>query len=330
MQANAERYGIPAQSVLVMRNGEVVYRNQLGVTDIETGRSVQANDVYGAYSVAKLFVSVLVLELVDQGRVDLQAPASRYVPDLPPAWEEVRVEHVLNHVSGLPDYIAGPDGLTNFPPTLDAVFRRLGEQPMDASPGTELRYNQTNYLVLQAVLEAAYGKPYREIVRSRIVEPLGLRDVYLGVGTAPRERLVTPYHGEDGRLTPDETIPWPEYAVSHAELYTTADDLGRFLTAVAQGRFARRETLLRLWRPYRLANGGTGFASGWDYGEADGFRQVGHDGAVKVRVRLLFHDPSLNDHYVIVYLTNGTRDNTWTSTLVDSIQPLVLRDQAVR
>lgn len=328
LAANAEQHGIPAQAVLVMHNGETLYRHQRGVANVETGRAVRPDDIYAAYSVSKLFVSTLVLELVDQGRVDLEAPASRYV-DLPAACREVRVEHLLNHASGLPDFFEGADGPLDFPPTRAEVFRVLGERSLVFSPGAESRYTQTNYLVLQAILEAAYRTTYREIVRTRIVEPLGLKEVHLGLSNAPPQRLVSPYRGEDGRLVADPAPPWRDYSIAHAELYATPDDLGLFLTAVAQGRFARRETLMRVWRPYRLANGRTSnFASGWDYGESGGWREVGHDGGVKVRVRLLFPDDDLGDHYVIVYLTNGSRDGVFTRTLVESVQAIVLDHEA--
>jgi len=330
LQSNAEQYGIPAQAVLVMHNGDTLYRSQTGLADVETGRPARPDDIYGVYSVSKLFVSTLVLELVDQGRVDLEAPASRYAT-LPAAWREVRIDQLLNHASGLPDFFMGPEGPTDFPPTRDDAFRLLGAQPLVFAAGAEGRYTQTNYLVLQAVLEAVHAMPYREIVETRIVEPLGLRNVYLGLANAPRERLVSPYHGEDGNLVRDRIIPWRDYSIAHAELFTTPDDLGVFLTAVAQGRFARPTTLARVWRPYRLTSGeASNFASGWDYGESGEYREVGHDGAVKVRVRLLFRDDSMSDHYVIVYLTNGTRDNTWTRILVDSIQPVILADQDPR
>ncbi len=69
---------------------------------------------------------------------------------------------------------------------------------------------------------------------------------------------------------------------------------------------------------------------GWDYGESGPYTEVGLDGGVKVRVRLLFRNGDLSDHYVIVYLTNGTRDNVWTRTLVESVQRIGLRDQEGR
>ena len=123
---------------------------------------------------------------------------------------------------------------------------------------------------------------------------------------------------------PDRPIAWPTYSAAHGNLYSTADDLASFLSAVAQGKFVSRENLLRLWKPYAFANGNTGyFASGWEYGESGAWHEVGHDGGAKVRVRLVF-GKDLNDPAAIVYLTNGSRDNVWSRTLVDSVQQLVL------
>lgn len=321
---NSEQHGIPAQAVLVLHNGQVLYRNQTGVADVETSRAARPDDIYAVYSVAKLFVSTLILELADQHRLELDQPASRYVAGLPATWRDVRIDQLLSHASGLPDFFDGADG--PFPPTRDDVFRTLGDRPLVFAPGSEQRYTQTNYLVLQAVLEALHGAPYREIVRTRITEPLGMENTYLGLSHAPRDRLVSPYRGENGRIVRDRMIAWQDYSIAHAELFTTPEDLGTFLTAVARGRYARPEMLTRVWHPSRLANGElTSFASGWDYDEADGFRTVGHDGGVKVRVRLLFRGDDLGDHHVIVYLTNGTRDGVWTRRLVESVQRIVLR-----
>lgn len=325
LEVNARQYGIPAQSVLVMHKGKVIYRKQTGLADVESNRSVRADDIYAFYSVSKLFVSTLIFELVDDGRLDLTAPVGRYVANLPTTWQGVRIEQLLNHVSGLPDFFEGPVVPTSFPPTRDEMFRSLAERPFYFEPGTQSRYTQTNYVLLQAVIESIYGLSYREIVQTRIVGPLQLRDVYLGYARAPKERLVTAYVGRDGKLVRDQTILWQDYSIAHGELFTTADDFGRFLSAVARGKFARQEALVKFWRPYRLANGdGAGFASGWDYGANDDMVDVGHDGAVKVRVRLLFRDGNLDDSYVIIYLTNGSRDNVWSRTLVESLEKIIL------
>lgn len=324
LAANAAEHGIPAQAVVVLRNGEPIYRGFSGHTTIEADVPVDAGTVFHTLSVSKLFASTLLLQLADQGQVDLTAPASRYLDDLPPAWRAITVEQFLSHVSGVPEYFDTANLSKSFPSSLRAVFGQLAEQPLVDPPGTRTRYTQTNYLVVGAILEAVTKARYEDLVRDRIIAPLGLRNTWFGREQVPRHRLAAEYHGEAGRIVPDATIHWPAYSATHTGIYSRADDMATFLAAVADGRFVSRQALPRLWKPYAFANGNTGFfAAGWDYARPGAWHELGHDGGAKLRVRLLFRD-DFNDHVVIVYFTNGSRDNVWSRTLVDSVQRVVL------
>ncbi|KAG0936268.1 hypothetical protein G6F31_015770 [Rhizopus arrhizus] len=97
LQANRERYGIAGQAVLVARNGNVLYQGASGERDPATHAPATVDTIFTSQSVAKLLTSTLVMQLVEQGKVDLDAPASRYVPDLPSAWQAISVRDYLNH-----------------------------------------------------------------------------------------------------------------------------------------------------------------------------------------------------------------------------------------
>ena len=322
---NAERHGIAGQAVLILRNGKTIYRGSQGLADREARTPVRPGDIFAVFSVSKLFASVLVMQLVESGKLDLRAPASRYLPDLPAGWRSITVEQFLDHVSGVPDYFDGnPDSIR--PATRQAMFAELAGKPMQFETGTRTRYNQTNFIVLGAILETLYGMSYRQIVTERIVEPLGLKNTYLGKRHVPAGKLMKVYRDEDGELVPDSIIDWPEYAIVHVDLFTTIDDLGAFLGAVCQGRLVKRETLLRLWKPYRYRDGSDGsFAAGWEYGTSGASRQVGHGGGNKVAVRLVFRDSLADDSYAYVYLTNGGVEDIGSSTLIDSLRNVVSR-----
>ncbi len=322
--SNAAEHGISAQAVVILRGGEAVYRQYSGHTASDGSALVDQDSVFQIYSVSKLFATVLLLQLAEQGSVDLDAPASRYVDGLPPTWRATLVAQFLNHVSGVPEYYDATDLSQPFLPSLRAVFEHLADRPMVDPPGTRTRYTGTNFLVIEAILESVTGNSYSDLVRDRIMAPIGLRNTWLGPDGVPRNRLVADYHGKDGRLVPDLPIAWPAYSIAHGNLYSTADDVAAFLSAVAKGQFVSREVLMRRWKPYTFPNGNNGyFASGWEYGESGAWREVGHDGGAKVRVRIVFRD-GLTQPVVIVYLTNGSRDNVWSRTLVESVQQIVL------
>lgn len=328
---NAERHGIAGQAVLILHNGKTVYRGSHGLADREKKIAVRPDHIFPVFSVSKLFASVLVMQLVERGQVDLKAPASRYLPDLPERWRSITVDEFLNHSSGVPDYWGTDLATFRLPPTREAIFKDLAGKPMQFATGADTRYNQTNFIVLGALLETLYGKTYRQIVTERIVEPLALRHTYLGERHVPAAEVVASYRGEDGELVPDHDIDWTEYAIVHAELYTTVDDLGRFLNALCEGRLLEPETLLRLWKPHRRRDGDDSmFAAGWEHETGGSYTYIGHEGGGKVRVRLLFRDSLADDTYAYIYLTSGSAENVWSRRLVDSLMTVMARYEPKR
>ncbi|WMJ69677.1 serine hydrolase domain-containing protein [Stenotrophomonas sp. 24(2023)] len=325
LQANRDRYGIAGQAVLVAHNGTLLYQGASGERDPATHARASVDTIFAAQSMAKLLTSTLVMQLVDAGKVDLDAPASRYVADLPTAWQAIHVRDFLNHSSGIGEYYERIDnrwvskGYAGVAPTLAAALKVAGAAPMQFTTGSRVQYTQANYLVLTALLEAQYGTPYPAIARERILRPLKMHSTSWGLASVPVQRAAVPYIGKDGTLQPANEDPWPAYGWGHADLQTTVGDMNRFLQALATGKLVRVATLEKLWQPQALRGGGSNFFStGWDTTRTDGYTQVGHDGGTRVRVRLAYKGSLADGYWVFVYLTNGSARNVWSSTLVES------------
>lgn len=335
LEVNRQRYGIAGQALLVAHDGHVLFRGVDGEADVETHERLTANHIFNGYSLSKLFVSTLVMQLVEQGRVDPDMPASGYLAGLPAPWRGISVRDFLDHSSGVPEYFGKQGGVipptTEFADDLPKVFASLADKPLLFAPGTDIRYTQTNYLVLAALLAAHYGKPYPQVAEQRIIRKLRLRHTWLGSAGLPLHGVVTSYLGRDGRLVEEKDIAWPHYAYGHAALYSTLDDLGRFLGALSSGELVGKATLRRLWQPRSQPGGRRGwFAAGWEYGESGAYRHVGHDGGTHDRVRILFQDSLDEDVYVFVYLTSGSASNVWSRTLVESAMAVVAPDRFPR
>ena len=97
---NSERYGIVGQSILLLKNGKPIYKGRQGFANIELAVPVADNHMYPAYSVAKLFTSVLMMQMVEGGRVALKHSIRNYLPYLPERWQDITIEHTLNHTVG--------------------------------------------------------------------------------------------------------------------------------------------------------------------------------------------------------------------------------------
>jgi D-alanyl-D-alanine carboxypeptidase len=226
-----------------------------GVADLRTQRPVRARDKVRIGSITKVFVATVVLQLVAEGRVDLDAPVPRVLPGLLPArFSAVTVAHLLNHTSGLPDHVGIPE-----PETAEEVFRHRFDHwtpkewvatvthgPLKFAPGTRQEYRGINYVLAALVVDKVTGRPYGEAVEARILRPLHLADTVVP-GDDPRihGRHVHGYLAlADGTLR-DITTYDQSSSRGEGDMISTADDLDRMLSALFSGELLPPE-LLRL------------------------------------------------------------------------------------
>jgi D-alanyl-D-alanine carboxypeptidase len=193
-------------------------------------------------SITKTFTAVAVLQLAEQGTVDLDAPVATYL-DSTLVPEGVTVRHLLQHTSGIPDYTPTlNDVARSCPPSVDPLSYVEGLPP-DFPPGARWAYSNTNYLILGQLIEAVTGEPPAAIIRRRIIDPLGLADTYLEgsePGPPPVPAFADFYDTGPGPITCDTPI-WPD--ATEAGMVSSAADLDAFLRALFGGHLLSAATL---------------------------------------------------------------------------------------
>ncbi|MBL4942224.1 MAG: beta-lactamase family protein [Colwellia sp.] len=321
---NAARYGVVGQAVLILKNHQQIYRGQHGFANIELGVAITDQHLFPSYSITKLLTSVLIMQQVDNGNINLTRSIRTYLPYLPKRWQAVTVEHLLSHTSGIPRYFDIAMESRNFLPTKKAVFLSLIDEPEHFKLGTKNSYNNTNFLLLSAILESKTGKSYQALVTEIIIKPLGLKNTGHASAKAIINNMVTSYQGANGIIKRNIDIDWPEYTYAHSALYSTPEDLTTFMTALVTGQFISQSTLTKFWQPMKLANGKNGrYALGFEYSFEDGYYQAGHDGGNRVKLRHYFNTENSLDNFTIAYLTNGNANNVWTDVLAESLMSIV-------
>ncbi|ETK33007.1 serine hydrolase domain-containing protein [Microbispora sp. ATCC PTA-5024] len=244
----------PDATAAVVRVGgsQGSWQGAAGVADIETGRKATEHVRFRVGSVTKMFTTAVVLQLVAEGRLSLDASVQDYLPGLLPAsYPEIRVGQLLNHTSGLP----APD----LPETLEWVYQTRFKtwkpreyvalavrNPIEFTPGTRQHYLNVNTFVAGLLIEEVTGRSYEHEVTSRILRPLRMRDSYLP-GTSPRVRGP---HNKGYQAVPagfEDAVP---YAGGHVvdmtetsvtstwasgDLISTAADLEKFVEALFSG-----------------------------------------------------------------------------------------------
>ncbi len=243
----------PGATVLVMRNGEVLLRKGYGLASVELAAPIAADSVFHVASVGKQFTAVALLRLAEQGKVDLHAPLGTYLPDTPPTWAGITLEHLVTHTSGI-------DNLWN-----DAAFRAHEREdwtpaqlfawtkakPLIAAPSTRFAYATVNYTLLAMVIEKVTGTPYAAHLEATLFKPLGMAHTTFDL--APD--LVK------GRVSPYAPGPRPAPFMSAAmgfgggSFYSTTADLATWSAALHGGKLLRPESLKAMTTPFRLADG---------------------------------------------------------------------------
>lgn len=274
------RAGVPGLFAEV-RDGDRVWRGAAGVADVATGRPVTPDMRSRVGSVTKTFTAAAVLQLVDDGRVDLDAPVARHLPDLVPGerGDAITVRMLLDHTSGLAEYLpyaypslrpfpslpdTRPDSLddhrfTRFDP-VELIALGVGAPATGAPGGTPGVYSNTNYLLLGELLTRVTGTPAREHITRHVIARAGLHDTVLPVGTrldGPHPRM---YEAWFGMIDPprDYSVFDMSWVGPAAALVSTTADLNRFYAALLGGRIVGPESLARMRRTVPVVSqGGT-------------------------------------------------------------------------
>ena len=313
-------------SIATLDDGTTTAVMTSGVPNRTNGDSIGKNDRVRIGSVTKTFTASLVLQLVAEGKVDLDAPIEQYLPGLLHGSDmdgsdmdgsgtdgsAITVRQLLQHRSGLPEFAGEPGAdewiAANEDRTLTpsaAVAIALGK-PAQFVPGTSFVYTNTNYIVLGMLVESVTGRSYADELQSRILDPLDLEDTYL---PAAGERDIrgdhlTGYQDLDGGLTDvsrtEPSIPW-----SAGAMVSTGTDLNAFWRALLDGQVVPAEQLAEMTTPQVAATEAEGLGYGMGVGATElpcGVTYTGHSGGI----------------YGYYTLSGATPDRAFTVTLTST------------
>lgn len=249
-----------------VRDGAGATTVSSGVADLATGRPLTAADRVRVFSNTKTFVAAVVLQLVAERRVELDAPVERYLPGLLRAngndGREITVRQLLQHTSGLPDFdssVFEPGGYHRHRfdhHTPEELVAAGTSTPRLAAPGAEFHYSTTNYVVAGMLVEKVTGHRYADEVEARVLRPLGLRNTVLpGDTTSLPGRHARGYaHLDENRQVSDRgrridvTLLNPSLVWAGGEVVSTMSDLNTFFAALLDGRLLPPAQLAEMMR----------------------------------------------------------------------------------
>jgi len=233
--------GSPAVTLFVW-TPDATYSAATGIVDVESGELITADARFRIGSVSKTYTSVVTLQLVDEGLIDVDAPISTYLPEMTAnidGAEAVTVRQLLTMTSGLYEYLNDDfyDAILDDPnqdwtPTR-AIEAYVYDEPAFFAAGTEFEYTNTNYLLLQLIVESVTGQPLHEVVREYILDPIGAANTYTQIQETLPGEFVHGYEDLDGDGTLDDAFAINDGAgMGDGALIANGQDVALFYTAL--------------------------------------------------------------------------------------------------
>jgi D-alanyl-D-alanine carboxypeptidase len=247
-------------TLLVKRNGRPVAERSFGLADRGFGVSITAQTRFRVASITKLFTSVMVLQLVEQGKIELDAPFRSYLPDYPgPGAEAITVRQLLGHMSGLPQFdtvasfdVAIAEGIPQYqkPRTPKQLYEMCCSAAPVARPGERFDYNNADYIVLGQLIEAVTGETYTAALDRLLLRPLGLKDTGMPHWSQIVPALARTYFRRPGGTVFENELPffW-ENSYAAGGLYSTRADIARFSDALFGGQILSAKSMRELLKP---------------------------------------------------------------------------------
>ena len=316
IEAYAKEHGFNG-SILIQKDGEVRFARSFGLANIPFKVPNTPQTKYKIASITKVFTSVLILQLYEQGKIDLNRTIGAYLPDYAgEGKDKVTLHQLLNHTSGIANFDTVTDMETALksgipvyqtPFTSDQLLEKFSSGRLVNPPGKVFDYNNADYVVLGKIVERIHGNTYEQVLRDRILQPLKLENTGMLHQSDVLDGLADTYFYRDDLKAMVNDLPvYPENWYAAGGMYSTVNDVLAFSNALFGGKLLEKDTLALMFKA-GLDDYGYGL---WAYGmkiEGRTHRVVKRPGQIMGAQAQLFR--FLDDDVTIVILGNtGTTD----------------------
>ena len=279
VQAEMQRQHIPGLALLVARHGEIVLARGFGLSNVELNTPVKPETIFQSGSVGKQFTATAVMMLVEEGKIGLDDPLTKFFPDAPKTWDDVTIRQLLSHTAGFTDYPKDFDMRKDW--TEDEMLRLVESIPLAYPPGTQWAYSNLGYLTLGIVIHKVTGRFYGDFLQDRIFGPLGMKTTRIISEADIVPNRSAGYRLVEGKLKNQEWVAPAVNTTADGSLYFSILDLAKWDAALYGETLLKRSSLQQMWTIAPLLDGkpnSGNYGFGWFVAEKNGHRLVEHEG----------------------------------------------------
>jgi CubicO group peptidase (beta-lactamase class C family) len=318
VRAEMARQHIPGVAVAVIHKGTTMARGY-GQANVEHMVPVTEETIFQSGSLGKMFTAAAVMLQVEDGKLALTDPITKFFPDAPPEWTAITVRHLLTHTSGIPDYTTSTfDYRRDY--TEDELAHLAFKQKLEFAPGSRWNYSNTGYALLGFIVGKVSGHFYGDVLRERIFNPIGMKTARVITEADIVPHRAAGYQQENGELKNQDWVAPKLNTTADGSLYWSLRDLLAWNAAVERRAVLSRESWNQILTPVRLASGKSyPYGFGWSLDDRNGRPVQQHGGAWQGFKTHLARFPQ--DELSIIVLANLAEADP--SRFVDGIAAIV-------
>ncbi len=303
VKSEMQRQHIPGLSLLVAKSGKIVRAEGFGFANVELQVPVKPETIFESGSVGKQFTATTVMMLVEEGKVGLDDPLTKYFADAPPSWRDVTVRELLSHTAGFGDYPKDFDFRKDW--TEGELLKLVESIPLAYAPGTKWEYSNLGYLTLGILIHRVTGEFYGDFLEQRIFHPLDMSSTRIISESDIVPNRAAGYRLVKGELKNQEWVAPKVNTTADGSLYFSTLDLAKWDAALYTDKLLKRSSLELMWTPAKLKSGEpnkAGYGFGWFIEDRHGHRCIHHDGEWQGFTTAI--DRYVDDQLTVVALTN--------------------------
>jgi CubicO group peptidase (beta-lactamase class C family) len=298
-------------TVLVAEHGKIIYKKGFGMANKEWDILNQPNTKLRLGSITKQFTAMLILQLVEEGKLKLEVPITTYLPDYPKVnGNKITIHNLLTHSSGIPNYTDSPDFMKDksrdhFEP--EAFIKTFADLPLEFNPGQKFDYSNSGYFVLGYIIEKVTGKSYEKCLEERIFKPLNMLNSGFDHADTILKNRATGYE-KNGSTYVNSNFIDMSLPYSAGSLYSTVEDLYLWDQALYTEKLLSSKSRELLFFPH-ITTGASNYGYGWGVFElplensTEKLKIVEHTGGINGFRTIISR--ALNDKNLIVLLSNS-------------------------
>jgi CubicO group peptidase (beta-lactamase class C family) len=280
VKAEMTRQKIPGVALLVSRGGEVIRAQGYGMANLELQVPVKPETIFQSGSVGKQFTATAIMMLVEEGKIGLEDPVTKYFVDAPATWKQVTIRELLSHTAGFTDYPKNFDMRKDY--TEKDLINIVEGIPLASAPGTQWSYSNLGFLTLGIVIHKVTGEFYGDFLQERIFRPLGMNSTRIMSEADIIPNRAAGYVLVKGELKNQEWVSPTLNTTADGSLYFNVLDLAKWDAALYTEKLLKRSSLDEMWTVAKLRDGQPNsghYGFGWFVENKNGRHLVEHGGA---------------------------------------------------